>query len=615
LALADSASDEPTPGKIADTVTLPTGEQVRSTPDGGLALVDPSDEVFSTRLSNGDRVVIPVAKLPEVRSGRADARLYDVDALLRNGYSDARKVSEPSRLGERFMTGETRRADATTVTVNFTWLDGKQPPEAGGGWINLDTGESNFFQADKGTAAIDLKPGNYGILADMRAARGKEQDFASYVTDLKVTDKATTVAVDGTKAKKLAYQVDAKDAKPVSLDVNYFQKAGDSALVSGFTADAGSGAYAIPSDKPRGHEAGYLADAELSGPSDASKPYTYSLFDMRTNGNPADPTLRVHDDQLSRRTARYDGQGVKTTLDRQNLPDNPVITPPIYSPGVPVTVPSTRTEYYTASADVDWNLLADFQDDSRGDGAFRHLGALKPGGGKDTWLSAPVSVGLPDSRVPSWIGMERVPYDAASGKPELQILPAMFAGVADGEVDAAMGLTGTSKVSKDGKVLGSTKTGGAVSADLPKGDSGRYTVTFDGSRDATWTKLGTRSTATWTFDSAEVSKATPLDVSAVRFNASGVTDGYAKAGKTQDVSLDFVTQHGAADRTCASMAFQVSYDDGKTWKKVSIDRHGDHATAKLKHPSGTTFVSIKLSAKDDRGQTVETSTVRSYGLN
>jgi hypothetical protein len=62
------------------------------------------------------------------------------------------------------------------------------------------------------------------------------------------------------------------------------------------------------------------------------------------------------------------------------------------------------------------------------------------------------------------------------------------------------------------------------------------------------------------------------------------------------------------------MTFEVSYDDGATWKAVELDRDGDTATAELDHPRKARWVSVRMTALDDRGTEVEHTTIRAYGL-
>ncbi|HZE41305.1 MAG TPA: hypothetical protein VE172_21105 [Stackebrandtia sp.] len=621
LAYADPFSHPDGPESASATspsvVTLPGGDRVQVSGSGPLMRLRDDHAVHTTRLANGDRVAVPYSELSRVRSGKTDPRLFDVDALVRNGYTDARKVGDPAELGKRFSLNSAGPKAGTKVTLNATWADGSAPMAVDGIWVNLDTGKAEDMGGDGGTVSVNLTPGDYAFAVSIVKQRGDTVDLMTATSELTVTDQAATVTVDGKKAKPMGFAVDAKDAKPQTNDVAVLCGNRGNADVN-VTVDSMAGdakLYAIPSPETTGYQAGFSLMSQLATPSGAAKPLAYSLVSTMDHGVTADPMVTVHDDQLAKRTADYRGLGAKSTIDRGDYADLPFADASQASFASRVALPSKRTEFFTASKDVRWGHFAaiDVDNSASSDQVQRYSGAMSPGSATMSWLSAPLSVAVPTAF--DWnAAMLRLPHDDAADTPELLLRPALFDSPDPDETMGSWGLKGKSTISKDGKTLATSDDGSAVWVDLPEGDHGRYTASFDGTRAATWTPLGTRSTATWAFDAADVNAVTNLNVSAVSFNASGVSGGYADATKTQKVSLDFVTAGKTTDRTCASMTFQVSYDDGKTWKKVDISRKGDHATAKLKHPKGSRFVSIKLSAADDKGQTFSGSTIRSYGL-
>ena len=71
-------------------------------------------------------------------------------------------------------------------------------------------------------------------------------------------------------------------------------------------------------------------------------------------------------------------------------------------------------------------------------------------------------------------------------------------------------------------------------------------------------------------------------------------------------------RHQAGART-TKFGLQVSYDDGRTWRTPLLTRIGDHGIAFLRPPAGEGFVSLKASAADAAGNTVEQTIVRAYG--
>lgn len=107
---------------------------------------------------------------------------------------------------------------------------------------------------------------------------------------------------------------------------------------------------------------------------------------------------------------------------------------------------------------------------------------------------------------------------------------------------------------------------------------------------ATWVADGTK----WTFRGRQAI-VTP------------VVDFVPRPGNVVAVAV----QHRAGGRT-ARLDLQVSYDDGKTWAKPMFSRIGDRGVAFLRPPAGEGFVSLKSSAADAAGNTVEQTSLRAF---
>ncbi|MGW6961117.1 hypothetical protein [Streptomyces chartreusis] len=59
---------------------------------------------------------------------------------------------------------------------------------------------------------------------------------------------------------------------------------------------------------------------------------------------------------------------------------------------------------------------------------------------------------------------------------------------------------------------------------------------------------------------------------------------------------------------------ELSYDDGATWRRAALDRHGDGWRTTLRAPKGATFVTVRVAAQDDDGNSVSQTLVRAFGL-
>lgn len=62
------------------------------------------------------------------------------------------------------------------------------------------------------------------------------------------------------------------------------------------------------------------------------------------------------------------------------------------------------------------------------------------------------------------------------------------------------------------------------------------------------------------------------------------------------------------------MSVRVSYDDGGTWQTVPVRRVDGQWLAVLRHPAGAGFVSLRATATDSAGNTVDQTIIRGYRL-
>jgi hypothetical protein len=61
----------------------------------------------------------------------------------------------------------------------------------------------------------------------------------------------------------------------------------------------------------------------------------------------------------------------------------------------------------------------------------------------------------------------------------------------------------------------------------------------------------------------------------------------------------------------------VSYNDGATWSRVTLDSQGGgRFTGELSHPANTArkYVSLRLDATDSGGSSLNQTIIRAYGL-
>lgn len=171
---------------------------------------------------------------------------------------------------------------------------------------------------------------------------------------------------------------------------------------------------------------------------------------------------------------------------------------------------------------------------------------------------------------------------------------------------------GTATLEANGKEIaddyGIPVTDSLTEYTLPAEDTA-YKLTVDQSRDAAVYGVSTRVRAEWTFRSAKTPEGefAALPLSVVRFSPDLTQASTAKAGKRFEVP--FTVQGAAAGERPAKLAFQVSYDEGRTWQPArSVG--GTHLS--LKHPAQAGSVSLRAELTDRAGNTLTQTIERAY---
>ncbi|MFI7594404.1 S8 family serine peptidase [Micromonospora sp. NPDC049359] len=131
---------------------------------------------------------------------------------------------------------------------------------------------------------------------------------------------------------------------------------------------------------------------------------------------------------------------------------------------------------------------------------------------------------------------------------------------------------------------------------------------------AAWTNPYSRQTRTeWGFSSAATGaeSAEVLPMIQLDYQVAIDRDGTA----SRRAPLTVVASHLAGvSATVGPVTVEVSYDDGRTWQKPRLTRHGDGWSAALDAPAKASFVSLRTTARDTAGNTVSQSITRAFGL-
>ncbi|MFS8102426.1 S8 family serine peptidase [Lentzea alba] len=160
-------------------------------------------------------------------------------------------------------------------------------------------------------------------------------------------------------------------------------------------------------------------------------------------------------------------------------------------------------------------------------------------------------------------------------------------------------LTASTAVTLNGKAIGSSIYPGYGSFTAP--DAGVYEVKTQATRAVPWTALGTSVDAVWRINDPGVNGQLPLLV--VRTDSTKE----ARAGRLHCLKV-FVEK--PAKSRITKLSVEVSFDDGKTWKRVPIV--AGHAL--VTHPSTPGFASVRAVARDQAGNSVSQTVLRSYSF-
>ncbi|WP_441349288.1 S8 family peptidase [Streptomyces sp. NBRC 110465] len=164
----------------------------------------------------------------------------------------------------------------------------------------------------------------------------------------------------------------------------------------------------------------------------------------------------------------------------------------------------------------------------------------------------------------------------------------------------------TTVLYRNGKKIGrnSDPLSGGEPFRVPSG-SAAYKLSATIRHSARISPLSTRVDASWTFRSKKTAF-TMLPVSTVRFTPALGADGRAKAGRT--VSVPVKVHGAAAGRNLKSLKTYVSYNDGTTWKKVTVKK----GRITVKNPAKNKAISFAAKVTDKKGNTSSVRIYRAY---
>ncbi|MFE6482834.1 S8 family serine peptidase [Streptomyces sp. NPDC057757] len=178
------------------------------------------------------------------------------------------------------------------------------------------------------------------------------------------------------------------------------------------------------------------------------------------------------------------------------------------------------------------------------------------------------------------------------------------------------GMTQFTEVYQDGSLVDRNLGSAAYVWDAPA-DEHTYKVVTDTTLDADRWKLSTRGHTEWTFRSAATpeDRWTFLPLLNLGYDVDTDLAGGIRGGGRVPVGIHAEYVKGAPDTgVIGGGRLEVSYDDGKTWRAVPLTGRGSSWKGVLTVPRDAGFVSLRASAKDDRGGSVSQEIIRAVGV-
>ncbi|MDT0484971.1 hypothetical protein [Streptomyces doebereineriae] len=575
----------------------PSVEAARATAGTGTVHAQPG--AAGVELGNGDRVdLVGGRNLHITAADRAERTRYSVASL--DGRVSVRPSAEraadraPASLAVQ-PAATTATASAATYSVKLTITHASVASKLFYVW-NRKTWTSYPVNSDAygPTSSVKLPPGDYFAVALHNDWLQPSYLLAQSFT---VGSAARTVNFDQRAAKETGIRTDDTTATRQSAAVWLSVPGGD---LAGFAGSDDAKVYVTPFTMPGVSLRIHDVLAKKGSSANVPSPYRYDLTHSFTTTVPTSPVKKVTRASLARTVTQVGAPGTRTTAVLQSVPFFGEWTGVYIGTAVPVA--GSVTEYVTPG--VEYGRLLDYGTfDQYLDLAARTLPAGTSAG--ETVGAAPLQPVLGEFTA-SELYNRRFYLDEGS---------------AFGDADGHQGTDGRARSSyrvtgEDGVVYadgsGIDAYHSLSSSALPAREQS-YTLQQTVHRRVPYARLTTDVRNTWTFRSSSTSAgvagpALPLidaQVKVLGLDASG----RAAAG-TVRVAATATTRNADADTAHTRVTgLAASTDGGTTWTDLPPAADG---SAPYAVPAGAAYVTLRVTAVDDQGGSLDRTLVRAF---
>jgi subtilisin family serine protease len=443
-----------------------------------------------------------------------------------------------------------------------------------------------------GTVTIRLPRGTYFLDAGIGDAGTVSPSTSLIEPSLRVTTTATLV-LDARQARPVGATVDRQNAAMGRIEVLAERQRAAGTLRTGL---AGEELYARPSDTaaPAGQFT-FSVEAHLARPDGAGgfagSPYLDHVHWSQDGEVPLRLVRHVADDELVVVRSTYAAASSIPTVGERDA----MVTFPLpgrlterFSPGMPW--PRGFTTSSEAGLTSQLALVRSFE-----------LGQRY----RERWNEA--VFGPMDASTPAFFG----PQLLRSGDVICASIP-LFSDRPDHYSFSMTDALPSLSLTRDGQQYVSIPNPcGSAFPGVPP-DEGSYRLATSATRRVF--DLSTRVDVAWTFRSAFVPELQPLPLLSVRFAPRLDDHNRAPSGQRFSFPLHVGRHPDASYGTLDSLAVEVSYDDGQTWRPAGLSGSGDDRTVTVVHPDGPGHVSLRVHAGDTAGNGIDQTIIHAYAL-
>jgi subtilisin family serine protease len=515
--------------------------------------------------------------------------------------------------------------------------------------LNVETEQAYTPFVDNGAASVRLPQGTY-IVDALLGKRGQSGEADGYREGVLfpeptlVVTRDSELVLDGRRAVRVETVAPVEGASATTGGVGFARPVNNDVFIGGvgvgnaIVRDTLPTLYVVPNST--GSKLDFTAFAHLAWAKMPASPSPFSHFFLNSpylyhdvaawpGRIPDHPRLATRAQDYARIDATYASgvprrYGNKFGYPYLPLPGHPGETfgPWIFTPTVEMSLPFERSEYYAVGGGIDWAF------------GFEQYNYVEDGGGEieleafvdgpitnyeagrrytEQWNSPVFGPSLPRRQLGAPVNHTDTPWAFRDGDTLSLALP-MFADAGTGRAGIARHESEETALYRDEQLLWRTNAPYLQTFRVPP-ERGAYRLTKLVTRSADVYGLSTRIESSWTFHSERVEDGTQQALPLMVVRYAPALDDRDRAPGGGDFSLPLVVewQYGAPAANVRRLTLDVSFDDGQTWQPASVKRTGTGWTARLTHPAHG-FVSLRTSAVDTAGDSVEQVIIRAYEL-